>query len=347
MDRPGAFCIYCFDQNRDQLSKSHLFPQSIGGRIAARYSCHRCNNLIGTSIEGALKAHLVLAHGICSLGIQPPAKAYDRIPIRDRESKERLKHVDDKLMGTSKIREKNGTKMSRVAPPKEMRRLISNDVKKKYPEEWEQYMREYDAGKRVLRVGNEQHEFRMETKRGEVEFEGKASVPMGLLAKIVFEAVWAFQQFDAHTIQEFHQSTIRIDREPSDGVVNGIQFDQSFASRVWCITQDVSRGRIPLNDIAFRKYHRIDFRVTENGIAYVRVGFFGVLSYIVAFGKLETDKPSNTELLDRAIIFPVEECAIVPEEYPLEYKDIRTRDDIMARIAWDRYQSCRSGALRS
>ncbi len=326
------FCLYCF--TKKDLNKMHLFPEVIGGRIQDKWCCAKCNSSIGTSVEGDIKKHLFFAHCIVETGIDTPDEAFKLIRIREQESGERMKFINGVPTGTAKMR----SPKERVAPPKEMRRLIINDVRKKYPEELERYIKEYDAGKRTIRIGNEEHVFREEKGRAKIEFGGKAGVPISLLAKIAYEGVWLFQQFGASTLQDFYKEIVRVERD-SDGNAKRVGFAKSLRKRVSCLRPDIADGRTPLETITPRRYHRLDFRVTEKGIAYVVVTFFGVLPYLVVMGSVSRADARNSEWLDKAYFFSTERSEIVPEEYPEEYGEVLLRNNVLAEVLWHKLTS--------
>ncbi len=124
----NRICIYCL--RRDvQFSKAHLFPECIGGRLWYEDCCVDCNSALGRTVEAKIKGHPFFAFGIDKLGIQPPDKAYKNIRITDQETGERLKYVDGKLQGTSKMREDG----LRIGPPQELHRRAIKDVMKRSP----------------------------------------------------------------------------------------------------------------------------------------------------------------------------------------------------------------------
>ena len=51
---PDPRCILCLGADAP-LTKAHVIPQAIGGRLAARFLCARCNSTLGGKVEAGLK----------------------------------------------------------------------------------------------------------------------------------------------------------------------------------------------------------------------------------------------------------------------------------------------------
>jgi len=326
------FCLYCFSQS--DITRMHLFPQVIGGRWSDYWCCAKCNSLIGQGVEGEIKKHLFFAYAIAKTELAKLDVAFEQIRITERESGERVKYVDGRLMGTARPR----TQSRRIAPPKDMRRLIIKDIKKRYPKELDRYKNEYDSGQRIIRVGNEEHVFLEESKRATMEFQGKGGIPVSLLAKIAYESVWVFGQFGRDTLQRFYKDTFRV-MQDSLGHVVRVECDNSLGMRVYCLQPNIRDGTTELDTVTFKRFHRLDFRVSERNIAYVRIEFFGVLPYIVAIGNIRRQDALNADYLDTAYFFPIDENTIHLEKYPEEYAGTIARNDALASLIWHRWNS--------
>ncbi len=321
-------CIYCLRQGQ-KFDKAHLFPQCIGGRYwYEEYCCKDCNNSIGRSLEGKLKGHPFFAFGIDKLGIQPPDEAYRDLRIEDKQTGERLKHVDGRLTGTSKIRSDG----RRLGPWKELRKRAIDDVKKRFPNSAELYESELDKGSAAIKLPGEVHEFSMEKEYGQVEFIGKHPFPVNLLAKIAYEGMWLAGLFAQDSIQKFHRSTFNV--AEADGRVQ-IQVASTFKKRVCLMNPALLRTIENYSELNYKPYHRLDFRVTDMGTAYVRITLFGLLSHIILVDRIEREKIVHKDCLNRAWFFPLEGPKFEYAEYPESILRVVQNENDFVDAVWN------------
>lgn len=78
---PYQRCISCLDEG--PLTKAHLIPAAIGGRLFSSLECHACNARLGHAIEARLKSDPCVRFGIEALGNQVPPRLRRRIRARE------------------------------------------------------------------------------------------------------------------------------------------------------------------------------------------------------------------------------------------------------------------------
>lgn len=52
---PDPRCVLCLDSHPRSLSRAHIIPEAIGGRLAVPFLCSRCNSQLGHTVEKGLK----------------------------------------------------------------------------------------------------------------------------------------------------------------------------------------------------------------------------------------------------------------------------------------------------
>jgi len=269
--------------------------------------------------------------GIDKLGLQSKDNAYKDIDITELDTGENYKYVNGKLVGKAKMRNSK----TRIAPQKELRKLAIRDIRKRLPNWAENYEKQLTNGAEIVKLPGETHIFKKEQKHSKMQFSGKIGFPFELLAKIAYEATWLFQMFTSQILQQFRLSTFEV--EAIEGKVSRITIFSSFRDRVWCINPTVLSGDKQLHELKYHPHHRLDFRVTPHGLAYVRISFFGVTAYLVAMGIIGSGKPANQDYLSRAYFFPVGKQEIWPKFYPEEIRTYVEADHGLARVAWYRF----------
>lgn len=329
---PEKFCLYCF--TKDELTKGHWFPEVIGGHYYDWYICAKCNSIIGRSIEGKIKGDLFFAEGLARLGIQDRQSAFRDIRIRDKSTGERLQYSGDELVGSPKMRGQS----LRIAPPEILKRLVTKDVDKRFPNWLEKYKAELDAGATEIRLPGEIHSFRVEEKKSEVEYLSKNSFPLDLLAKIVYEGAWHLQQFVGRCLLEFYRTTFIIAGSEETGPTS-IAVSPEFRNRVMCLNPQAMDGRQSPFEISYRPQHRFELRVTDSGLGYALVVFFEVLPFIVVFGEVGGDCRVNENLLGKSIFMLIEPKELVSLEWPQSIQERTKLYDACATTMWNRFNA--------
>ena len=325
----SPFCLYCF--SKSNLSDAHLFPKCIGGSFAMPYCCERCNSSLGTGVESKIKDCLFFCHAMASQGVTRD-EAFRNIEIRERNAESPLKYVNNKLFGKARPPQEG----KRIAPPRDMRRLIKKDIEKRLPHWVDYYMERYDAGEKVIRVSNETHRFYTESQTVEAEYRGRVAFPDELLAKIAYEAAFYFGQFKNATLKEFYSSTF--DTRATESGKATIRVADDFHRRVWRVRPELLKSGVKYDELAYREYHRIDFRVSEYGVAYVRIEFYGILPFLVSLGRVSREECNMPEWLDKAFLFPLKNEGLKQENYPDNYGDQLFVDGSRAELMMSRYE---------
>ena len=328
-DSPRRFCIYCF--TKENLSRAHLFPRSIGGKIQLKVCCTRCNSLIGQKLEAPVEDCLFFVGGVVTLGIKPRDDAFRKITIRDADTNDRLKYVDGQLHKEASVTSTGNL----TGSIEDIIRRSKKRFRSQHPDLLEQYKKQVRKGEGTFRVGEEIYEIKLDSKKTSVEYTGKVQFPYDLLAKISFEAMWLFQQFTGEIIQDFYRSTFVVDK--TDSIVTDIDVGSSFKSRVICRSHSVLLGKSEFHEISYKPHHRLDFRISKNDVAYIRIEFFGVLPFIVSLGVVDKNSCTNIDAWDKSFFFPISESTIFDENYPVKYQWVRDDEDDLADAAWRIY----------
>lgn len=325
------FCLYCLDDDASRMSKEHIFPQCIGGRFWIDNCCKSCNNLIGRTWDNEAKDAPILASGISHLGLQPPEQALGQLKKIDSETGERL-HLDgDKLFGSFKILNPR----KRKGPPKQLRRSAIEDVRKRFPDYAAWYAEEIRKGSQEISLPGEVHEFREEQKRSTVEFTGKTGFPIALIAKIAYESMFAAGLFTVDSISEFYRTTFEVYKAGSK--TTEIAVSSSFRKRLRPLYPDIWRWTTDYSTLSFKPSHSLDFRITDKGIAYIRVNFFEIVSFMVVVSEVNREDVPVKDLLEKRCSFPIEGPKCVCEQLPDCLQSFRQADDVFAKIVWDVY----------
>lgn len=328
-ERPERFCLYCFTS--DNLSRAHLFPRSIGGKIQEKICCERCNSLIGRKIEAPLEECLFFVGGISELNLKSKDQAFKKIPIRDTENNDTLKYVDGVLHKAAAVTETGNL----TGSIKDIIRRGKKKFQGRPPEHLEQYMKQVRKGPGTFHVGEEEYEIKLDIKNTSVEYRAKVLFPWDLLAKISYEAMWLFQQYTGDILQDFRKSTFEvfaIDRQ-----ISNITVAPTFQKRVFCRSHSILSGETQFHELKYRPYHRINFRVSQNGTAYILIVFFGVLPFLVALGQVDVNDCNNIDAYEKSFFFPVHESIIYPIPYPSKYDWVKQEEHALADIAWNTF----------
>jgi hypothetical protein len=73
-DWPDPRCIVCLSDDQD-LTKAHLIPEAIGGRLAVPFLCGQCNSYLGAKVEAGLKEDPITRLALAAMEDQVPAIA--------------------------------------------------------------------------------------------------------------------------------------------------------------------------------------------------------------------------------------------------------------------------------
>ncbi|MBU8934503.1 MAG: HNH endonuclease [candidate division Zixibacteria bacterium] len=313
----------------ESFGKAHIFPRSMGGKLWLDNVCKSCNNAIGRTIESHVKKSLLLATAIANLEIQTPEKAFKHLTIRVPKTEIRLEFDKDRLKPKRKV---DGNRHIVGDKKFTIERFLAW-VDKERPH-WLEYVREKLAeGEKRIRIAGDVFEF-VDSEGNRAEFEG-ARFPVDLVAKVAFESMHCLGFPTSRLVGLFGARTFDVAIQ-SDGQKT-IQVRQDFLKRVSCLQPQLLDGRKDIGTVKFRPFHRIDCYVSKNAIAYLRVGFFGALSFIVAIGDLEGCELHDPSVTGKPYIFPTTEHDLHPQESYARPEDVKDREDHLADILWNKF----------
>ncbi len=75
--------IWC--GSKDNISKSHLIPEYLGGKFSPNISCEKCNNYLG-KFEALAKDNVFVTAAMVKLGLAKRREAYNKHTIIDEET---------------------------------------------------------------------------------------------------------------------------------------------------------------------------------------------------------------------------------------------------------------------
>lgn len=326
------FCIYCF--RKDDLSKSHLFSECIGGSIYEFYSCTGCNSVIGSSIEGRLKEAPFFATALDVLNLQPRKQAYRNVRWEDAQTGDRLRLRDGHLEPTPQSKGDGQA----TGPPAFIREQFLGWVKKKRPHWLEFAKKALDDGQTRINIAGDIFEIRDNSGPRQVNMVSRTVFPWSVLAKITFEAMVAFGFPTAEVMQSYYRSTFTVYKRGEQ--TTRIDVADTFHRRIQCYQSHILQGKIDLKKLDYKPFHRIDLRVANSGVAYLKVNFFEVISFTVSLGAVN-DAEFEHELLGQRLIFPLSEKQVLVDELQAKYADIRKMEDAVATARWSRFKANR------
>ena len=69
----GTRCILCL--KAAELTREHIIPEALGGRLWSRFLCHYCNSTVGSEVEGAARTDPLVRTAVSGLADQIPELA--------------------------------------------------------------------------------------------------------------------------------------------------------------------------------------------------------------------------------------------------------------------------------
>jgi len=292
------FCIYCFEDKPERSSKAHIFPRSLGGRFWYDQCCESCNSVLGRSLESQVKDSLFLAFGIDRFAMVAKEDAFGQLQISHDETGVPIRFSGDTLIAKPRLYS-DGTMSGNKEYVSER---ILDHVRKSSPNLL-QYSRErLSAGEKTVDLPGERLIIRTVDIGGKIKFVGRTVFPVNILAKIVFEAMFSFGVYTNAVMRQFYETTFTVFHNGEHST--RIEIKDDFRRRVGVSGAQVLASGADLTKVDYQPFHRIDFRVNSEGIAYVIVNFFEALSFLVVVGEANRDKVFQPELLTKRIIFP-------------------------------------------
>lgn len=295
-------CIWC--GSTIQLSRSHVFPESIGGKFQPTTTCTDCNNYFGRTVEADLKKNAMFVAAIATFGLATKKEAFRHAHISDPETNHRFKIDDDgfatvvprKLKDTSFIGTQEEVKEYFLAwirknrpnwPPEPLIQYIEGGSTVPFRYACEVFVnRPFRSEKAILTITNLSREL-------DPNFLFKISFE--LLNYLFFPKIAALN----HYLRGFYAMNLDSSHR--------IQFDESMAEKVIINTtsQHVLRNT-QLDQIPFKPFHGFCLRLTGSGTPFLELVFFGVLRYLFVIPPSISIPEGTLELLERSVTFELE-----------------------------------------
>lgn len=333
----NRFCIYCFETDARKLSKTHVFPRTIGGRIWTDLCCCNCNSVIGHMIEGLIKDCLFFAFGIDKLRLQPKHEAFRNIKIADAETGDLLWYVGDDLHAKPRVKPDGSVSGTKEFTTERMTKWIQEN----YPNWLEHFRREMQRGAAVIDIPGERILVNEKCGDRKITLQGRRCFPFDLLAKIAYECMVGFGFPNVNDVCEFYKSTFGVDNK--DGRTTRIDVSDAFSKRVQCFSSYILDGRTDFAQIPYKPFHSVEFRVAKSGVAYVMVNFFEVLSFSVSICQGDEHGISHPTLLGKRYAFPIAKQPPFSVEHSEKYEHMRMMEDAAATARWQLYSGGTEG----
>lgn len=324
------FCIYCL--RKDNLSRGHIFPISIGGSFWLNNICKNCNSVIGRSIESEIKECPFLVFGIDKIKIQKKERAFNKLSIKEKNTGVKFRYKQEILEPETLVQKNNKYVGNRIFVKERFLKWVEENRSN-----WVNYVKEqFDKENSVINVAGDK--FKIENIDGWVDLEvsGKVQFPYKMLSKIVFKLMVCSVFPNTESLLNYYYSTFDIVK--NNNKVNNIIVKDIFLKRVQCLNSNILGGKINLSELKYEPFHGFYFRITENGIAYIKISFFGVLTFLVAIDQVGKDVRINENLKNKAFHFLTNKHEV--ETYELDENKIEKvlkRDDAIANARFDSF----------
>ena len=319
------FCIYCLENREDRLDNAHLFPRSIGGRIAFKHCCKPCNNTLGHSVEAAVKDSTFLVTGIDRLGFQSKKNAYRNLVITDPSTGHPFKYNLDGILIPKRKLDDDGLA---TGDEEFVTERTLDYVRKNFPHWIEQVRQELKEGKDEIFLPREKLVRNRKDGEISINLQGKTAFPLDLVAKITYEGMFLARAFTRDILENFYRDTFKV--IVLEGNRRRISVSTDFRHRARTYQSNLLRGGVDYTKLVYRPYHRMDLRVSTAGTLYASISFFGLVRYLVAIDKVELDELHDRSLLGKALFFPFKGRLLEIVDYPNTFDDILRRDDAFA-----------------
>lgn len=299
------FCIYCGEGCTSGMTKAHLFPKWMGGRIAPEHTCADCNCSIGSSIEGEAKGQILFALATDWLGLADKDTAYKGIRILTEDEGYDLGYSSNELQGLQD--NKTGR---RVGPMRSVKRDMFKWIGRTFGKEsLEESKRRLSEGETAFDLGAERIHLVQYQMNSDIRFRGKGGLPFRLLAKIGYEAIWILPAFEMEFIVRFRHRFFKVDEGRTDR--GRIRVSDNFQSCCGCLRDDLyGCPTVSREQLHYKRYHRIDLGVSDNGTVYEAIQFFGDIPFLIVLGKLGQFGIRKAEFLDNSYFFYMDQPKI-------------------------------------
>lgn len=324
-------CIYYFENDINKMSNAHIFPKSIGGRIAIKSTCVDCNSLIGRTIENTIKDNLFFVTGIAQTGIQNLGLAYRNIDIVDPKTERKYYYKDNQLVGKRQVIN-NG---EIVRGSKEfVIEFVEAWISKNRPYWLEYFKEEVRKGSSQINIAGDIFSISQESKDHLIQLKGSNKFPFSILAKICYEILRGTLYISNPHLFDFYNDIFDV-RRIENKVVN-IDIKSNFYAR----TALASSASI-LNDIdnyhklKYEKVHWVRFGYSENKTVYLKIVFFNLLKFIIPVMQLEK-KYIDSELIDKLVLFPIDQADYYIDDNFILNDEVKEHEDFLSDIMWNK-----------
>lgn len=330
---PERFCIYCFSTDETQLSKQHLFPKSIGGRVTQMNVCHACNSLLGKTIESEVSRCPFFCTAMAKLKLKDPEKAFKGLGIVHKETKNPIRLID----GEWRPIPKHERGVSYSGTEADSLGCFLRDVKRDRPNWYDYAVEQLNSGVDRIHVCDRTFHVQRFSMNDALVAENYIKFPIGFLAKTVFEMMVGFE-FPSHEgINSFRQSTI--DVFGTEGKPSRIQVSDSFVDRLCCYNVQYLESVQKMASAEYSRFHRIDFGVTEKNTAYILVVYFELVAFAIPICTITNQTGFDARLLGRRFVWPIDKTTVVPEEYESQHEEWRKRLEVDVDERWNTFRS--------
>jgi hypothetical protein len=278
-------CIYC---GKKQLSRTHVFPDNMGGKAQPLLACRQCNNMFNRYIDVPAQRYVVRCFALAQLGESRGGKS-KRDAFRDADIRcpvfnpDIAFQFDDTGALVPKIKLVKGkggylpaTKAKTIIP-----KMVEGKAKEYEMQQINDFLMNRDV-KEVVAGAIRVERVRPRDLVTSVNVCGlTTNLDPRLLAKIVYEhsAVWRLH--DHGVFSAFRERFL------GRMSIEAHEVDPRLSRRVVAIGN--LRAVADFSKLKYKPFFYIYLGVSESGTTYAIVGFYGVVKYLVAVGKCVSD----------------------------------------------------------
>ncbi len=310
----SPICIWCLKQIPP--SRTHLFPECLGGGFFTHLSCVGCNNYLGHSVESKVLRNVFLTQGIEKLELATSREAFRHARIWDQETGLEMKIGTQG--GVSPIPKPIGEADNKfVGTPEERASYFAKRAQRRNPEidvtPLENFFKEGKTGLFSFdgyKYSTTEHPEAM----AELRIEDLTRDPApALVFKIVYEFLAMLNFLEHPIIGPILDSYIKRHDSESKAPFN---IHDSISDFVVSNTDVCFRTCENLREIPFKRFHHAMLRVTPSGVLWCEVGLFTHIQSWFLLTKIGSHDSKILSLLDKAFVFPFKSSEIVIIPFP-------------------------------
>lgn len=305
-------CVWC--KSEQDISESHLIPESLGGGFKPYISCKRCNNFLGTKVEGTVSENGFLSAARSKLGIVSKKKAYGKATKVDTKTGY---EITINKSGTASIIPKQLTDSQFIGSPKQISDRWVKKFERANPGKDSGPLKDFfDSDKAgPFSFGGTTHfRTRFPTKVTTAKIIQNARVDPIFVFKIAYEFLCTFGALSDSALISLLRGKFHV--SDSEGTEKIIFDGEAITARVLTNTGIDFKDYNRLEDIPFLPGHLLILRVSSSGVMYVKICLFGQVKVFYIVGKLDTISDELVLLLDKVVILPLKTNRAEFEIYP-------------------------------